>query len=400
MKRDQINETMEHHLDTKEMAGGALIVRKDGEVIYRNKWGYSNVEEQKLIEDDTIFRLASMTKIVTAVGVMKLYEQGKINLDDEVRKYIPEFTDPKVVVDKRFVNLEKLKHPLWSILTFKHDKVKTAPAKRGITIRDLLSHSSGLEMGAAGFIALLKMKYKDDTLKTRAEKYAKYPLDFQPGTFAGYSLTASFDILARIIEIISGMSFADYLKREIFEPLEMKDATFRPTEEQWKRVSQVYKSRKGKFVNVTGTKEDIDYVGRIGPDYFSGSAGLYCTLDDFDHLGQMICAEGKYRGKQFLNPETIKLMHTEAALNHLEFAPGLVWGLGMMIRQDPKKAESFARKGTYGWSGHYGTHFFVSPEDNLVVVFMMARSDIGGVESYISKKVEELIFTIYGDSKQ
>jgi CubicO group peptidase (beta-lactamase class C family) len=397
MKRDQISETMENYLSTKEVAGGALIIRKDGDVIYRNKWGYSNVEEQKLIEDDTIFRIASMTKIVTAVAVMKLYEEDKIGLDDEVRKYIPEFTDPKVVVDKRFVNLEELKHPFWKMLTFNYEKVKTAPAERGITIRDLLSHSSGLELGAAGYIALLKMKYKDDTLKTRVQKYAKHPLDFQPGTAAGYSPTASFDVLARIIEIISGVSFADYLKREIFEPLEMKDATFRPTGEQWKRVAQIYKPRKGKHINMTGTKEDIDFVGRIGPNYFSGSAGLYCTIDDFDNLGQMLCAEGRYRGKQFLKSETIKLMHTEAALNHLEFEPGMVWGLGMLIRQDPEEAESFAKKDTYGWSGHYGTHFFVSPEDKLQVVFMMARSDIGGWGSYIIKKVEELVFAIYGD---
>jgi len=397
MTIDQISKTMEHYLSTKEMAGGALIVRKDGEVIYQNKWGYSNVEEQQLIEDDTIFKIASMTKIVTAIGVMKLYDQEKLSLDDEVRKYIPEFTDPKVVVDKRFVNLDNLKHPLWKILTFKHDKIKTAPAEREITIRDLLSHSSGLELGAVGYIALLKMKYKEDTLKTRAEKYAKYPLDFQPGTAAGYSPAASFDVLARIVEIISGRSFADYLKSEIFEPLEMKDATFRPTEEQWKRVAQIYKARRSKHVNMTGTKKDIDFVGRIGPNYFSGSGGLYCTLDDFDSLGQMLCAEGKYRGKQFLKSETVQLMHTEAALNHLEFGPGMVWGLGMLIRQDPEKSESFAKTGTYGWSGHFGTHFFVSPEDKLEVVFMMARSDIGGWGSYIINKVEELIFSIYGD---
>jgi CubicO group peptidase (beta-lactamase class C family) len=397
MTNDQISETMEHYLSTKEMAGGALSVRKEADVIYRNKWGYSNVEKQQLIEDDTIFKIASMTKIVTAVGVMKLYDQDELSLDDEVRKYIPEFKEPKVVVDKRFLNLDKLKHPLWKILIFKHDKVKTAPAEREINIRDLLSHSSGLELGAAGYIALLKMKYKDDTLKTRAEKYGKYPLDFQPGTASGYSPAASFDVLARIIEIISGRSFADYLKSEIFEPLEMKDATFRPTEEQWKRVAQIYKPRRGKHVNMTGTKEDIDFVARIGPNYFSGSGGLYCTLDDFDNLGQMLCAEGNYRGKQFLKSETVQLMHTEAAHNHLEFEPGMVWGLGMLIRQDPEKAESFAKKDTYGWSGHYGTHFFVSPEDKLQVVFMMARSDIGGWGSYIIKKVEELVFAIYGD---
>ena len=397
MKSDQISETIENYLSTKEMAGGALIVRKGGDVIYRNKWGYSNVEEQKLIEDNTIFRIASMTKIVTAVAVMKLYDEDKIGLDDYVRKYIPEFTNPKVVVDKRFLNMEELKHPLWKILTFKYEKVKTAPAERGITIRDLLSHSSGLELGAAGYIALLKMKYKDDTLRTRAQKYAKQTLDFQPGTATGYSPTASFDVLARIIEIISGMSFADYLKREIFEPLEMKDATFHPTEEQSKRVAQIYKPRKGKHINMTGTKEDINFVGRIGPNYFSGSGGLYCTLDDFDNLGQMLCAEGKYRGKQFLKSETVQLMHTEATHNHLEFGPGLVWGLGMLIRQDPEKAKSFAKTGTYGWSGHFGTHFFVSPEDKLEVVFMMARSDIGGWGSYIINKVEELIFSIYGE---
>ena len=178
----------------------------------------------------------------------------------------------------------------------------------------------------------------------------------------------------------------------------MRDTTFFLSEEQKSRLVDVYK-RKGKhLVNVTGKKDDIaGFFHQKELLFEHGCGGLYSTLEDYARFGQMLLNEGTYQGRQILKSETVQLMHTEGAREHLCPEPGMVWGLGMKIRQNPKEAGSFATEGTYGWSGAFGTHFFISPKERLMAVFMMNRSDIGGSGSYISRKVEELVFGIWGE---
>lgn len=388
----KIDAQMKEYVRTREMVGGALVIRRDGEILFRNRWGSLDAEGTQPVTDDTLFRMASMTKPVTAVAVMKLVEQGKLGLDDELTKYILTFRDLRVVADKRYEFSERKLKLLWLLLTFNRRSVVTEPADKMITVRDLLSHSSGLEQGIVGLILMMKMKFKDDTLESRAQKYAAQPLDFQPGTAASYSPLAGFDVLARLVEIVSGKPFADYARDSIFTPLAMKDATFHPTEGQRARIPKLYQYNKSRLKDVTGTKSDLNTIGRIGPKYTSGSAGLYATTGDYDRFVQMLANEGELDGVRVLKPETVRQMHAEGAYQHLEFQPGVIWGLGMVIRQDPEKAHSYARKGTFGWSGHYGTHFFISPADHLSVVFAMNRADAGGADSYISKKLEELVF--------
>ncbi len=399
MTEQDISKVMEAYVVNQEISGGALIVRKNDQIVYKNKWGYQDLGNRAEVEYNTIYRMMSMTKCITAVAVMKLMEEGKLELDDKVSKYIPEFAKLQVVSDPRYVYKEgKLKHMFWKLLTFHMDKVKTVPANREITIRDLLSHASGLEQGLAGFLALLKMKNGDKTLEERVKRFSTYALDFQPGTMASYSPTASFDILGYIVGKISNMSLENYMKKEIFEPLDMKDTTFFLNEEQKKRLARVYKRKEGKLIDVTGTKEDMYGILHQGETHFeAGCAGLFSTVTDYEHFVQMLCNEGNYNGKQLLKPETVQLMHTEAQEQHLEPDPGCTWGLSVKIRQDPKRGGSFASKGTYGWSGAFGTHFFVSPEEKLEAVFVTNRSDIGGSGSYVSTKVEELVFGIFGD---
>lgn len=392
MDIDKINAQMEAYVHSREIVGGALIIHKSGAIVLKNTWGSLDSAGENPVRYDTIFKMASMSKPVTAVAIMQLVEQGRLGLDDELAKYITAFGNMRVVTDKRYAYSEgAVKRIPWLLLTFNPKKVATVPAARRITVRDLLSHSGGLEQGLAGLILLFRMKYKDDTLETRALKYATHPLDFQPGTQTGYSPLASFDILARLVEVVSGRPFADYVQDAIFTPLAMKDATYHPTEAQQARIPRLYLFRKRKLKDVTGSRRDIDSIGHIGPRYTSGSGGLYATVEDYDRFVQMLVNEGKLDGVRILKPETVRQMHTEGAYQHLEFQPGLVWGLGMIIRQDPEKAFSPARQGTYGWSGHFGTHFFISPADQLSVVFMMNRAEIGG-GSYISQKLEQLVF--------
>ena len=375
----QIDEIMEAYVNNQEMAGGALFVR----------------------QVDSIYRMMSLTKCITAVAVMICVERGLIGLDEPLSTYIPEFKEMKVMDDERYVfEPEKLKKLPLMLLTFRMDKVKSKPAQREITIRDLLSHSSGLQQGLVGLLAMTKEIREYKTLREHVLHYTKHCLDFEPGTGTGYSPLAGFDILGYVVSVVSGRSLAEFIEEEICVPLHMKDTTFFLSEEQKPRLVDVYKRKNNQLIKVTGTKDDMaGFMHEKEICFEHGCGGLFSTLDDYANFGEMLLGNGNFRGGQLLKPETVELMHTEAPMQHLEPEPGFVWGLGMKIRQDPKKANVSATEGTYGWSGAFGTHFLISPKDDLEVVFMMNRSDIGGSGSYISAKVEELVFGIWGKDK-
>ncbi len=390
MTPDVIHQVMNAYIASGEMAGGALIVRKNDEIVFDGKWGYADIEKQIPITEDTVFRVASMTKVVTAVAIMKLIEEGKLGLDDPISKHLPQFANMGVCADKRYVwgsEMSKLLM-LMRFLFFRMDKVKRIPADREVTIRDLLSHASGLQQGVAGMIAMLKHN-KKDTLAQRIDAYSHYVLDFQPGTETGYSPCAAFDILGYLLSVVTGKKVEDAYRELVFAPLGMSSATFKLTDKT--NLARTYTRENEKLVDITGSSKDIEGIIRIEPDteYVAGSAGLYCTVKDYEKLGRMLCNDGD----GFLKTETVKLMATEAQEKHMEPNPGQVWGLGVRIRQE----DIFCTSGTYGWSGALGSHFFVSPADKLEVVFATHRSDLNGSNSYISRKVEELVFALWRD---
>lgn len=393
-----IDQTMQGYLQNQEMAGGALLVRKNGELIYRAAWGWSDMEKKKPIDFDSVYRMMSMTKCVTAVAVMQLIEQGKVGLDEPLSCYLPAFDRMQVCTDPRYTELEGMEPALLlpkllpKLLTFDMKKVKTVPADRPITIRDLLSHSSGLEQGVVGLLAMLKDKRPVESLARQAEKYASYVLGFQPGTGTGYSPVAGFDVLGRVVEVVSGLPLDQYLQENLFQPLEMHSTTFHPSGDVAARLVRVYRRKKNRLADVTGTKDDMDGILHRCPGYLAACGGLFSTVEDYEKFAWMLCAEGRYQEQQILQPETVRLMAAEAPALHLEPEPGQVWGLGVRIRQDPLRGGSPCTPGTYGWSGAFGTHFFVSPADRLDAVWVTNRTDLGGSGSYISKRVEELVF--------
>lgn len=394
MKIQMIDEVMEQYVETGEMSGGTLFVRKGGKLVYKNSWG--------IAKEDTIYRMASISKVMTLIGFMKLYEQKKVGLDDKVSRYLSEFENMMVVSDERFSGMENLMQFITKGEAPSLESVTLVPADRQLTIRDLLTHSSGLEMGLYGLIAgrrILSEGGMEDNLEKRIQRYSKFALDFQPGVGTGYSPLANFDLIARIIEVIAGKRFEEYMKQEVFEPLKMTDAAYHLSQEQKTRLIPLYHFEDGNITDVTGTPEDLETMGAIGSGYDSGAAGVYCKAEDLDHLAEMLRNNGIFSGKQFLKPETVQTIYTEHAYHHLEPEPGMEWALGVKVRLDPKRAESFATKGTYGWSGAFGTHLFVSPLDELSVSFCMNRANIGGAGSYISKKVEELVFGIWKENK-
>lgn len=395
MEAHEINRTMEAYIANREMAGGALLVRKNGDVVFDERWGYADIEKQTPVTDDTIFRMASMTKCVTGVAVMKLIEMGRLELDAPLSEYLPAFRNMRVCADKRYeykpgTSMVSL---LPKLLFFRMDRLKSVPAQREITIRDLLSHASGLQQGVAGMMAMLKHS-KKDTLEQRIRAYSNYVLDFQPGTATSYSPCAAFDILGYLLGIVTGKPVAQAYQELVFQPLEMDSATFALPPQGEDRLARTYIRKKGRLADVSGTGKDLEGIIRTekGSGYLSGSGGLYCTVKDYEKLAHMLCRNGG----SYLKPETVQLMHTEAQQVHLEPEPGYVWGLSVKIRQDPERGNSPCTAGTYGWSGALGTHFFVSPKDGLDAVFATQRADLGGSGSYISQKVEELVFSLWG----
>lgn len=397
MVHEKITQQIQAYIDNNEIAGCSLIIRKDGQIVYDKCFGYANAKEQLATTDATIYRMASMTKCIIGTAYMKLLENGVINLDDPVSKYLPDFANLRVANDSRYTFPPK-KLTLLMIPFFKMEKVKSIPANREITLRDLLSHASGLEQGVAGMIGMMRLRSTEDTLKERVEKYSKFVLDFQPGTSTSYSPCAAFDILGYILEVISGKNTEDFLRDFLFNPLEMYDTTFLPTEEQLSRMARCYKPKDGSLVDVTWGKEDLIGLLKPGKNRFvAGCGGLYSTVKDYEHLADMLCNNGTYKGLQFLKPETVSLMATEAQAQHLEPEPGFTWGLSVKIRQDTSRTGTNATEGTFGWSGALGTHFFVSPKDRLEAVFATNRADAGGSGFYISSKIEEMIFDIWKD---
>ena len=394
MGTQEIQRTIDAYIQNQELAGGALLVRRDEEVLYENTFGYSNIAARQTIARDSLYRLMSMTKPITAVAVMQLAEQGKIELDAPLNRYLHGFTAMRVVDDKRYAYHEGMNalSLLPGLLTFRLKAPRTVPAERDITIRDLLCHASGLEQGIYGLISMKLDKSKRESLAALEQKYSTMPLDFQPGKGGGYSPLAGFDLLARVVEVVSGLPFDAYLQQNLFDPLGMQDTAFRLDDAQTARLVHVYKREKNRLKDVTDTAEDMDSLLKRGENYTAGCGGLFSTLHDYDRFAHMLLNGGEVDGVRVLQPETVRLMGQQGSPDYPDPDPGCAWGLGMKIRKDPRKAKSACTAGTFGWSGAFGTHFFVSPKDHLSAVWMMNRSDIDGAGSYISKKIEELVF--------
>ena len=394
MDTQEIQRTIDAYIQNQELAGGALLVRRDEEVLYENTFGYSNIAARQAIAKDSLYRLMSMTKPITAVAVMQLAEQGKIELDAPLNRYLHGFTAMRVVDDKRYAYHEGMNalSLLPGLLTFRLKAPRTIPAERDITIRDLLCHASGLEQGIYGLISMKLDKSKRESLAALEQKYSTMPLDFQPGKGGGYSPLAGFDLLARVVEVVSGLPFDAYLQQNLFNPLGMQDTAFRLDDAQTARLVHVYKREKNRLQDVTDTAEDMDSLLKRGEHYTAGCGGLFSTLHDYDRFAHMLLNGGAVDGVRVLQPETVRLMGQQGSPDYPDPDPGCAWGLGMKIRKDPQKAKSACTADTFGWSGAFGTHFFVSPKDHLSAVWMMNRSDIDGAGSYISRKIEELVF--------
>ena len=342
-------------VNTKYMMGCVYgVYDKDGEIV-SSALGYSDLAGTKPMTTDAIFRMASMTKPVTGVAVMQLYEKGLIDLDAPISKWFPAFENMLIA--------EKIENK---------QVVKVSKATVQLTPRMLLSHSNGL--GTSNVTAVQNLRVTD--LATSVNNYGTDVLGFEPTTNAGYSATYAFDVLARIVEIESGMPYDMYVKRYIFEPLGMVDTTYLPSDEQLSRIVD--------FVSTNGSSLSLGTIGAkagfagYGEGTVSGSWGLFSTLNDYSRFARMLLRGGELDGVRILNEETVALMST---VNELSVKGNMNsvqdWGLSVKVREKTTSSQPLS-VGSYGWSGAYGTHFWVDPELGYVAIYMLNLSGCGG----------------------
>jgi CubicO group peptidase (beta-lactamase class C family) len=355
----RINDMVRRHINANRISGAVTLVARRGSVVHFEAQGLMDLETKKPMRKDALFVLASMTKPVTGVAVLMLVEEGKVRLADPLSKFIPAFKRMKVAVEKEG-----------------RPEVELVKAEREITIRDLLTHTSGLASGGVGMRkappGLSWPTRPEETLASYVPRFAAVPLDFQPGTRWRYSPHAGIDALARVVEVASRQPFDEFLRRRIFEPLGMKDTFFVLPADRRKRLASIYE------VSPRGLEKAKYTVIPFPKGYYSGAVGLVSTTEDYFQFAQMLLGRGRWRGKQLLSPRSVQLYSS----NHvgdlfggqLGRPKGMGFGLTVEVVQDAVKAGTFRSNGSFGWGGSYGTYFWVDPKEQLVAILMTHTS--------------------------
>ncbi|MCX5646580.1 MAG: serine hydrolase [Phycisphaerae bacterium] len=362
---DRIGMLMQEHVDGKLLAGAVALVARDGKVAYLKSVGMQDKEMNVAMKPDAIFRIASMSKPITSVAVMMLYEEGWFRLGDPVSKYLPEFKDMKVLISG----------------TAGESNEKIVPAKREITIRNLLTHTSGLtyqwdaRVGAKYAEAGIThgLIQTEDSLADGIKKLAQMPLVHQPGEAFTYSL--SVDVLGRLVEVVSGLSFDEFLRQRIFVPLRMDDTGFYLPSGKVSRLAAVYGpdpegnlKRLGNGILGEGAMRITVTYPYEGPKrYYSGGGGLCSTISDYARFCQMMLNGGELDGVRLLSPTTVQLMTAD----HVgELNPGTGFGLGFGVTRSLREAGELTSVSAYRWGGFWYTTFFIDPAQRLIGVCM------------------------------
>ncbi|MFD0711437.1 serine hydrolase domain-containing protein [Paenibacillus sp. GCM10027626] len=382
-------EQIERRIREGKLAGAASFVSRGGRIAHCSVQGFADRENGRPLGQEAVFRLASMTKPITAVAVMTLVEQGKIRLTDPIGKYVPEFGGDSYVavpdVQASVASYEPDPEAPAGSIPEAVPAYTLEPAIRPMTVRDLLTHSCGLGQGPVGFREM-RMPGEDVTLASHIPAWARVPLDFQPGAQTGYSPIAAFDILGRIVEAASGLPLDVYLGRALFEPLGMRDTTFGPSAEQRTRLVALYESVDG---GLRRTEEQNPF---FHPTYYSGAAGLFGTMEDYCRFARMLAGEGECGGTRILRAETVRQMASPQLPDSIKgFPEWQTWGLGMRVVTDGESAGSCLTTGSYGWSGAWGTHFWIDPRKDLFAVLMVNLANAGGSDSEASREFERAV---------
>ncbi|MGF7215084.1 CubicO group peptidase (beta-lactamase class C family) [Spirosoma lacussanchae] len=355
----RMDAVIDDYIAKGRQAGVAVLVARNGRIVYHKAYGQDDITTRSPLTRDAIFRLASQTKAITSIGLMMLFEEGKFLLDDPISKYIPAFKNPKV--------LDKFNE--------KDTTFTTVPAKREITIRQLLTHTSGISYPTIGTkeAVAIYAKYNipsgigtpTGTLAESIPRLAALPLMHNPGDRWTYGL--STDVLGYLIEVLSGQSLDQFLRTRLFEPLGMKDTYFYLPAAQQPRLTRVYTEDSTRTLRRLPTQGGIseDYPKQAGT-YYSGGAGLSGTLFDYAIFLQMLLNGGTYNGKRILSPTTVRLI-TQNQIGDLNQGINK-FGLGFSITSERSAARLPVSQGSYDWGGFFGTTYWVDPNEKVVAL--------------------------------
>ncbi|MEE2664476.1 MAG: serine hydrolase domain-containing protein [Myxococcota bacterium] len=353
---DRIRRVLRDHVDHERIAGVVALLARRGKVAFFESYGERDLERAEPMTDDTIFRIASMSKPITSVAVLMLYEQGHFLLDDPVSLYLPELGALEVAVEQDAAA-----------------DLETVPAQREMTIQDLLRHTSGLTYGffSDSRVDQLYLERgvlsRDATTAETVSKLAALPLKHQPGSTWEYSI--SVDVLGRLVEVVSGLPFDRFLEEQIFAPLGMDDTGFHVPKSALPRVAVNYQWKDEQLVPAeVNPVESFE----VPTTYFSGGGGLVSTAADYYRFCQMLLNGGELGGRRLLGRKTVEWM-TSDHLGEIEFArrPGYGFGLGFAIRTDVGLAVVPGSLGEFNWGGAYGTSFWIDPAEDFIGIFMI-----------------------------
>lgn len=360
---------LNRYVDDGKLPGYQMLVMRRGKAAYHCRYGLRDVETGLPVEDDTLFRIYSMTKPITSVALLKLYEQGFFQLDHPVSEFIPEFKDLQVFTSGSAESYE------------------TAPPQRPVTIRDLLTQTAGLSYGLFDGHAVDKLYARQQvlagSLPEMIRKVAQLPLLFSPGTRWNYSVAT--DVLGYLIEIISGSALDAFFSEHIFEPLQMHDTFFQVPAEKVDRFAANYKylrTAKGEdsYRLVDSPHRDRTYLDP--PAMFSGGGGLVSTTEDYSRFTQMLLNRGVLGDERILGRKTVELMTSNHMPGNVDLAAmgqpvfsetpfdGIGFGLGVSVMLDPAKAQILGSPGEYAWGGMASTAFWSDPVEEMTVIFM------------------------------
>ncbi len=364
----RIHEMVMRRVESQDISGAVTIVSRRGRVVHFEAHGLMDIEAKKPMTKDALFRLASSSKPVTAAAILILMEEGKLKLTDPVAKYIPEFKNSKVAVET-----VRDEVPMSSGPPYEGPKYHTIPARHEITIIELLTHTSGLASGGitnAEFMKLRQARKPTETLADFIPRLGSLPLDFQPGTQWRYSGLAAFDTLGRIVEIVSGTTFDQFLRQRLFEPLGMNDTWFNVPEKEAARKAQIYRK------TAKGLERPPTILAIGSPAYFSGAGGLTSTAEDYLKFAQMLCNGGELNGKRILSPWTVDLMMSNNVgdlFNGQSGRPpkGMGFGLGGEVVLNAVDARMRKPNGSYGWDGAFSTYWWANRKEQMAVVLFV-----------------------------
>lgn len=336
----RISERMQEAVKAKQISGAVTLVALRGQIVHLEAVGHAALEEGRTMATDSIFAVASMTKPITATAVMILQDEGKLSVNDPVSKYLPEV---------------------------KNISPAGGAPDKPITIRHLMTHTSGI--GGS--------QRTEESLKATMELLAKQPLRFEPGSKWQYS--PGLNVCGRIVEVVSGQSYEEFLTRRIFEPLKMVDSSFAPTPDQRKRLALLYKPGEDKRSIEPASHWLVDDAGKRAPN---PSGGLFSTASDMAKFYQMILNGGEADGRRIVSESAVKQM-TQLQTGNLTtgFTPGNGWGLGWCIVREPQGVTEMLSHSTYGHGGAFGTQGWVDPQRQMIFVLMIQRTGFGNSDA-------------------